>query len=136
MRMFLILLAFIPCSLVLAGTPSPSGARVYIISPAEGEVVSSPVRVLFGLEEMGIAPAQVSKRNTGHHHLLIDVDSLPPVDDHIPSDDHHLHFGGGQTQTDLILPPGTHTLQLLLGDHQHRPHSPPLFSEKVTIEVR
>ena len=120
---------------VQAQTPSPQGAEVYFIAPHDGETVSSPVTIRFGLKNMGIAPAGVNVENTGHHHLLIDTD-LPPLDQPIPSDDHHKHFGKGQTETTLELTPGKHTLQLLLGDFAHIPLSPPVMSEKITITVK
>ena len=84
---------------------------------------------------MGVAPAGVDVANTGHHHLLIDVD-LPPFDEPIPSDEHHLHFGKGQTETVIELPPGKHTLQLIMGDKDHIPLDPPLYSKKITITVK
>jgi len=123
-------------ALTWAGTPAPEGARVYFISPADGEVVTSPVRVRFGLSGMGIAPAGTDRKHTGHHHLLIDVDKLPPLDQPLPSDANHKHFGGGQTETELDLAPEKHTLQLLLGDMNHIPHEPALVSEKITIKVK
>ena len=121
----------------LAGsTPAPEDARAYFISPRDGEVVSSPVLVQFGLEGVGVAPAGVIRENTGHHHLLVDVAELPPLDQPIPADANHIHFGGGQTEVRLELEPGEHSLQLLLGDHVHVPHNPPVVSEKITIQVR
>lgn len=111
------------------------GAEVSIISPADGAHVKSPFVVKFGLKGMGVAPAGVDKPDTGHHHLLVDVDKLPPAGMPIPSDKQHIHFGGGQTQTELTLPPGTHTLQLELGDMNHVPFDPSLVSKKITIHV-
>ncbi|WP_455208323.1 DUF4399 domain-containing protein [Kaarinaea lacus] len=122
-------------SAVLAATPSPDGAKVYIISPADGATVSSPVKVQFGLEGMGVAPAGVDKEKTGHHHLLIDTDT-PAADKPIAKDDNHKHFGGGQTEVMLDLKPGKHTLQLMLGDKAHIPHSPAVISDKITITVQ
>jgi hypothetical protein len=119
----------------LARKPSPAGARVYIISPRDGETVSSPVRVVFGLAGAGVAPAGIVKENTGHHHLLIDTPP-PPLDQPIPADATHVHFGGGQTETTVTLTPGRHTLQLLLADELHVPHDPPLISDVVTIDVQ
>ena len=113
----------------------PEGAQVYFITPHDGETVSSPVVVRFGLSKMGVAPAGVEKAGTGHHHLLIDA-ALPPMGLPIPSDDHHRHFGGGQTEAVLDLPPGRHTLQLVLADHLHIPHDPPVVSERITITVK
>ncbi len=121
---------------VHARTPSPEGALVYIISPADGEGVRSPVNIKFGLQGMGVAPAGVDKKNTGHHHLLIDVKKFPPLDKPLPSDKQHKHFGKGQTETSLALKPGTHTLQLVLGDKFHVPFDPPLVSGIVTILVK
>ncbi len=115
-------------------TPRPEGARVYFITPKAGESLKSPVVVRFGLEGMGVAPAGVAQPNTGHHHLIIDAE-LPPADLPVPKSDEYLHFGGGQTEISLELAPGKHTLQLLLGDHNHVPHDPPIASERITIEV-
>jgi hypothetical protein len=117
-------------------TPAPAGAKVYFISPADGETVQNPVTVRFGLSGMGVAPAGTVKENTGHHHLLIDVSELPPMDFPLPNDDKHRHFGGGQTEITLDLPAGKHTLQLVLGDANHIPHDPPIMSEKITVEVK
>ncbi len=117
-------------------TPAPEDANAYILAPANGEVVSSPVTVRFGLEGFGVAPAGVERDNTGHHHLLINADGLPPLDKPIPSDDAHRHFGGGQTQVSLDLEPGEYQLQLLMGDYRHIPHKPAVASEPVTIRVR
>ena len=117
-------------------TPSPSGAEVYIISPKNGAIVHNPVLVQFGLKGMGVAPAGVKSDNTGHHHLLIDTD--PPADESapLPATDKIVHFGKGQTETTVTLSPGKHTLQLLLADYQHIPHSPPVVSKKITITVK
>ncbi len=117
-------------------TPSPPGAVVYFISPSDGATVSNPVTIRFGLKGMGVAPAGTEKDKTGHHHLLIDVAALPPLDEPIPMDDQHRHFGGGQTEVTLDLPPGEHTLQLLLGDLNHIPHEPPVLSPKITVTVQ
>ncbi len=116
-------------------TPAPSDAYLYIGWPNDGQTVKSPFKVWFGLRNMGVAPKDVEHPNTGHHHLLIDTD-LPPMDEAIPSDRNHLHFGGGETETVLDLPPGRHTLQLLLGDDKHVPHKPPVISKKITIIVK
>jgi hypothetical protein len=118
-------------------TPSPAGAHVYIGYPNDGQVVQAnkPFRVWFGLRYMGVAPKGVKYPNTGHHHLLIDTD-LPPMDQEIPNDRNHLHFGAGETETMIQLPPGKHTLQLLMGDDMHMPHNPPVYSKKITVIAR
>ena len=128
-------IVFLVPSHVFAGTASPVGANVYIISPSNGEVVQNPVNVKFGLQGMGVAPAGVDKANTGHHHLLIDTD-VPALDKPIPSDATHKHFGKGQTETNLTLSAGKHTLRLSLGDKGHVPFAPPVVSKKVTIRVK
>src|SRR6185437_5261601 len=115
---------------------APAGARVYIISPADGATVGRNVTVRFGLAGMGVAPAGVEKKDTGHHHLLIDVATLPAAGKPIPNDEHHKHFGGGQTETVLHLSPGTHTLQLALGDANHVPFDPPVVSKRITVHVK
>lgn len=119
----------------LAATPAPEGASVYFIDLTDGAVVKSPLTVRFGLHGMGVAPAGVDRPNTGHHHLLVDVAELPALDQPIPADEHHRHFGAGQTEATLELAPGKHTLQLLLGDELHIPHQPPVVSERITITV-
>jgi hypothetical protein len=115
-------------------TPSPPGAAVYFVDLKDGATIGPKTTIHFGLHGMGVAPAGSDKANSGHHHLLIDTD-LPPLDQPIPSDENHLHFGGGQTEVDLTLPPGPHTLQLLLGDKNHIPHSPPVMSERIHVIV-
>jgi hypothetical protein len=117
-------------------TSASKKAYCYIGWPNDGEVIHARrFRVWFGLRNMGIAPAGVQKPNTGHHHLIIDA-PLPPFDQEIPSDKHHLHFGAGQSEAVIELAPGKHTLQLLMGDYQHIPHNPPVYSRKITIYVK
>jgi len=116
-------------------TPAPAGAEVYLIAPKDGARVHSPVLVLFGLKGMGIAPAGIKFDNTGHHHLLIDTDAPADLSAPLPATDKIVHFGKGQTETSLTLAPGKHTLQLLLADQNHIPHSPPLLSRRITITV-
>lgn len=121
--------------MVMAATPSPEGASVYIISPADGATVSSPVKVQFGLSGMGVAPAGVDKEKTGHHHLIIDA-AAPEAGKPIGKDAQHMHFGGGQTEAMVELKPGKHTLQLVLGDKGHVPHNPAVMSKPITITVK
>lgn len=109
-------------------------AATYIISPTDGQTVSSPFLVQFGASGIGVAPAGVEKEGTGHHHLLINTE-YTTMDDAIPADDNHRHFGGGQTEAVIDLPPGEYTLQLLMADHNHIPHNPPVMSSKITITV-
>jgi hypothetical protein len=120
-----------------APTPAPANAYLYIGWPNDGQVVPSdkPVRVWFGLRNMGVAPKGVSFPNTGHHHLLIDADP-PAPGEAIPSDRNHLHFGAGETETTVDLAPGKHTLQLVMGDAHHRSFDPPVVSKKITITVK
>ena len=112
-----------------------SSARVYIISPQNGETVPQTFTVRFGLSGMGVAPAGVDRDGTGHHHLLIDVETLPDLASPLPATEQIRHFGGGQTEAELTLPPGRHTLQLLMGNYMHVPHDQPVLSEKITINV-
>ena len=118
-----------------AASASPRGAQVYFHYPLDGIHVPRRFTARIGLKEMGVAPAGVVKPDTGHHHLLVDVDKID-VKAPIPVDYNHIHMGNGQTEVILTLPPGPHTLQLLLGDHDHLPHQPPVMSKKITIYVR
>jgi len=111
------------------------GPSAYIAAPQHGETVPTTFTVKFGLEGFGVAPAGVDFEKTGHHHLLVDLKELPALDKPLPTTDHILHFGGGQTQTTLTLPPGKRTLQLLLGDYLHIPHDPPIKSKKIVVYV-
>ena len=121
---------------VLGETAAPPNASVYIISPRDGDTVTNPFKVQFGLSGMGVAPAGVNKPNTGHHHLLIDVNEPLNSSEPIPQDKVHLHFGAGQTESDIELPPGKHTLQLVLGDWSHIPFTPPIVSAVITVTVK
>lgn len=131
-----LLAAVLSAQPVAAGdTPAPKNAYVYIGWPNDGEVIrSTRFPVWFGLRNIGVAPAGILKPNTGHHHLLIDTE-VPPLDQDIPADKNHRHFGAGQTETTLELSPGRHTLQLIMGDADHVPHNPPVMSKRITITV-
>ncbi len=130
--------ALLSSGLALAADRSsaPEDAYAYIISPAHGETVSSPVLVRFGLSGVGVAPAGVERSHTGHHHLLIDMDELPPANEPMPASDKLIHFGAGQTEALVELKPGTHKLQLVLGNHQHVMHKPVVKSKAIIITVR
>jgi hypothetical protein len=120
-----------------AQTAAPAGASVYFINLKDKAAVTSPFKVQFGLAGMGVAPAGVEKEKTGHHHLLIDAKlSDEELKAPIPLDAQHMHFGGGQTETTLTLPPGNHTLQLVLGDWSHIPFDPPIMSVVITVTVK
>jgi hypothetical protein len=133
----LLLGSVLAAPVALAGdTPAPADAYLYIGWPNDGEVINaSRFRVWFGLRHMGVAPAGIEKPNSGHHHLLVDTPLSDP-DQPIPNDRNHLHFGGGQTEAMVELPPGTHTLQLVMGDKDHVPHNPPVVSKQITVTVR
>jgi predicted small lipoprotein YifL len=143
MPMKLFLTAALIAALTLAGcgdsgpsrTPSGPNAKVFFIEPSDGAEVSSPVTVKFGIEGMDVVPAGMEKVHSGHHHVLIDT-KLENFETAIPADDNHKHFGGGQTETQLELSPGKHTLQLVLGDHNHIPHDPVVQSDVITITVK
>ena len=130
-----IFIFLLSCSLhAIELSPSNDNASVYFISPNDGESISGKVTVRFGLENFGVAPAGTQILHTGHHHLIIDAD-LPPLNFPIPADKNHVHFGKGQTEVELELTKGEHTLQLLLGDFRHIPHNPPIFSEMIQITI-
>jgi hypothetical protein len=133
-----VLLALLGGALV-AQVPKTKGtesAVAYFLSPKDGETVSSPFTVRFGLKGMGIAPAGVNHPNTGHHHLLVDLATPPDFNGALPVTENIRHFGAGQTETELTLPAGKHTLQLVLGDHLHIPHEKPVVSQRITITVK
>ena len=137
---FLLCLLLLPYQLVnsaggLSKSLSNPDAEVFIISPLNKEIVSSPVEIIFGITNMTVAPAGIKKELSGHHHLVIDTDVLPNLSRPIPSNEKYLHFGKGQTRTFIDLKSGTHTLQLIFGDYVHIPHDKPLISKKITITV-
>jgi hypothetical protein len=115
-------------------TPSPPGAEVYFEELKDGATIPSKSTIRFGLREMGVAPAGSDRPNAGHHHLLIDTE-LPPLDQPVPNDFNHLHFGNGQTEAEVSLKPGSHTLQLLFADKDHIPHNPPVMSALIHVTV-
>lgn len=133
-------LALAPASFAFA--QDTSDPRVYVVNLEDGATVQSPVTVVFGLSGMGVAPAGVEQDGTGHHHILLNRPPFGegPEDDEmmangIPADDNHLHYGGGQTQAILDLPAGEHSMQLVLGDHFHVPHDPPVVSDVISFTV-
>jgi len=132
---FISLIAHMTLVDALEISASPSDAEVYFISPKDGDKVPNKFSVKFGLKNMGVAPAGIVVKNTGHHHLLIDVPQLPPLGQPLANNSNIRHFGAGQTEVVLDVPSGVHTLQLLLGNHAHVPHEPPVISEKITVIV-
>jgi hypothetical protein len=129
------LAALIPGFALAGESPAQQGAKVYFIWPKNGATIKGgKFWARFGLRNMGVAPAGVNKKFTGHHHLIIDAE-LPAFDEEIPADKNHVHYGKGYSEGRIVLPPGKHTLQLLFADHDHVPHNPPLYSEKITIYV-
>ena len=130
------LLAAMPLAATAGDTPAPEGAKVYFINLQDGDTVTSPVFIQFGLSGMGIAPAGTEAENTGHHHLIINEKiEGEELDYGIPADEQHVHFGKGQTEATIELPKGTHTLQLVLGDWSHVPHDKPVMSDRITVTV-
>lgn len=144
MKKFVAALAIMLISQAFAGdTPSADGAMVYFINLSDGDSVEAPFVVNFGLSGMGVAPAGTEKENTGHHHIFINrpplgegAEDADLMENGVPTDDNHKHFGGGQTEVTLDLSAGTHTLQLVLGDEFHVPHNPPVVSDVITITVK
>ena len=142
--LFTLVITIMSISYSFAGeTPSHADAKVYFVNLKDGDKVSSPLTINFGLKNMGIAPAGVDKKNTGHHHLFLNrapfgkgEDGADEADFSIPADENHIHYGGGQTETTLDLPKGKHTLQLVFGDKDHIPHNKPVVSKYITITVK
>ncbi|UQS13790.1 DUF4399 domain-containing protein [Pseudomonas sp. HS6] len=119
-----------------AATPAPAGASVSIVEPSSGAVVDKTFKVKFEVKGIALAPAGDPTANTGHHHLLVDAKEIVPAGSVIPTDTNHIHFGKAQTETELTLTPGKHTLQLELGDKGHMAFDPPIVSEKITVTVK
>ena len=132
------LIMMLSVSLAQAHSPPPE-AKIYFIGLTNGALVSSPLRLKFGIEGFGITPAGSKgkiRHTAGHHHLLLDLDDLPDMDEPIPHTANHIHFDKGETEAVLELSPRRHTLQLLLGDEEHEPQAPPLLSERISITVK
>jgi hypothetical protein len=128
---FLYLLIFVLCS----SSAFSSDIKLYFIEPKDGATVNGPVKIVFGLSGMGVAPAGIDFPNTGHHHLLVDIENLPDLTKPIPANKNHIHFGKGQTEVLIDLPKGKRSLQLLLGNYLHVPHKKPVISDKIYIHV-
>tara|TARA_Y100000816_G_scaffold129641_1_gene91424 strand:- start:3618 stop:4031 length:414 start_codon:yes stop_codon:yes gene_type:complete len=136
MRFFILLFCALHFSSILAHSyDTDENPKVFFIKPLNGDTVSNPINVRFGAKGINIVPAGVDLPMSGHHHLLINVDKIPNLKMPIPADNNHLHFGKGQSEVELNLPKGKHTLQLLIGNHLHIPHSKPIISEKIEISV-
>ena len=129
---FFYLLIFI----LFSSLVSTNEKELYFIEPKDGEIVNGPVKIVFGLSGMGVAPAGIDFPNTGHHHLLVDLENLPDLSKPIPANKNFIHFGKGQTEAILELPKGKRTLQLLMGNYLHIPHKEPVISDKITIFVK
>jgi hypothetical protein len=129
-------LVAVSCAAQAQGRPAPKDALVYFIWPQNGATIKGAFWCRFGLRNMGVTHAGDDFQNSGHHHLLVDVNEALDVNEPIPQDKNHLHFGAGQTETRLELQPGRHTLQLVLGDAKHFPFNPPLVSEKITVTIK
>ena len=125
------LLIFVFCSSFV----SSSEIELYFIEPKDGATLNGPVKIVFGLSGMGVAPAGIDFPNTGHHHLLVDIENLPDLTKPIPANKNHIHFGKGQTEVLIDLPKGKRSLQLLLGNYLHVPHKKPVISDKIYIHV-
>jgi hypothetical protein len=129
-------LAAVTAHAQMARSPAPEDAELYFISPQDGDVVSGTFTVRFGLRGMGVAPAGIDQHNTGHHHLIINVPEEDiPMQQPLPTSEQFVHFGGGQTEAEVTLPPGVHTLQLVLGNYLHIPHDPPVMSKAISVTV-
>jgi hypothetical protein len=131
-----LMLSVMMSTALLQAAPAPENAQVYFIWPGDGSVVRGGFWVRMGLRNMGVAPKGTDIPNTGHHHILIDTELPENMKEPVPSDRNHLHFGAGETEARIELPPGRHTLQLLLADKDHVPHDPPVYSKKITVTVR
>src|ERR1700748_159341 len=131
-----LILALLPALAYAQDQKAPKDARLYFITPHDGQVIRGGFWVRFGLRNMGVTHAGDNYQNSGHHHLLIYVNEPIDPKEPIPQDKSHLHFGAGQTEARIELPPGKHTLQLVLGDAKHYPFDPLVVSKKITITIK
>jgi hypothetical protein len=129
-------LVSVSCAAHAQGKSAPKDAVLYFVWPQDGTTIRGGFWCRFGLRNMGVTHAGDDFQNSGHHHLLIDVNEPLDLNEPIPQDKTHLHFGAGQTEARIELPPGKHTLQLVLGDAKHYPFHPPLVSDKITIGIK
>jgi len=136
MMIALVLVSFAAAAADVPLSPSPAGASVFFVEPADGATVPATFTVKFGVKGMTIAPAGTDQPNSGHHHLLIDVAEAPDMKQPLPANEHVVHFGKGQTETQVTLPPGKHTLQLVFANYLHIPHDPPVVSKQITVTVK
>jgi len=136
MMIVLMLVSFAAAAADVPLSPSPAGASVFFVEPADGATVPATFTVKFGVKGMTIAPAGTDQPNSGHHHLLIDVAEAPDMKQPLPANEHVVHFGKGQTETQVTLPPGKHTLQLVFANYLHIPHDPPVVSKQITVTVK
>ena len=130
------MLTLLPAAAYAQATPAPADAYLYFVWPQDGTTIKGAFWARFGLRNMGVTQAGSNAPNAGHHHLLVDVNEPLQTNEPIPQDKAHLHFGAGQTEARIELPPGKHTLQLVLGDAKHIPFNPPVVSKKITITVK
>jgi hypothetical protein len=130
------MLALLPLAAKAQGNPAAKDALLYFVWPQNGATIKGGFWCRFGLRNMGVTHAGDKFPNSGHHHLFIDVNEPLDRNEPIPSDKSHVHFGAGQTEARIELPPGKHTLQLVLGDADHYPFSPPVVSEKITVVIK
>ena len=131
-----LVLTLLPAAAYAQETPAAKDAYLYFVWPQDGMTIKGAFWCRFGLRNMGVTHAGDDFANSGHHHLLVDVNAPLKSNDPIPQDKNHLHFGAGQTEARIELPPGKHTLQLVLGDSKHYPFKPPIVSKKITITVK
>lgn len=111
-----------------------AGHKIFFVTPQDGAKVKSPLKIQMGLEGMDVKPAGELVENSGHHHLIIDG---APIEAGVvvPADDKHIHFGQGQTETEVELSPGEHTLTLQFADGHHKSYGPEMSTTiRVTVE--
>jgi hypothetical protein len=129
-------LALLPAVGHAQGKRPGKNVHLYIVSPQDGATVKSPLTVVFGLRGMGITHAGDDFPNSGHHHLLIDVNTSLSLTEPMPHNKNYIHYAAGQTEAQIDLPPGKHTLQLVLSDSKHYSFNPPVVSKQITVTVR
>ncbi len=111
----------------------PEGAKVFFANIQDGDVVTSPLKIEFGVEGMEVEPAGELHQGMGHHHLLINGQPLASGTV-VPADSVNIHYGKGQIETEIELTPGEYKLVMQFADGYHQSYGEQM-SSTITVMV-